>query len=199
MDIFFKILLIVLTFIWGSIPFGFILTKMYTGKNILVLGSGNIGSTNVCRVAGRRVSIYTQILDMLKGLIPVAIILYIQGVNTFFPDYYVYVIALSSIIGHDFSLFLKFNGGKGVNTTLGASILLAPIPVLVSVMVYYLVKLRFRYVSLGSILLAISLPITALFIYGESPVFYYLLSCTCLIIMRHIDNIRRLLKKEELQ
>ena len=199
MDIFFKILLIVLTFIWGSIPFGFILTKMYTGKNILVLGSGNIGSTNVCRVAGRRVSIYTQILDMLKGLIPVAIILYIQGVNTFFPDYYVYVIALSSIIGHDFSLFLKFNGGKGVNTTLGASILLAPIPVLVSVMVYYLVKLRFRYVSLGSILLAISLPITALFIYGGSYVFYYLLTCTCLIIIRHIENIKRLLRKQELR
>jgi len=199
MDIFLKILLLVLTFIWGSIPFGFILTKMYTGKNILVLGSGNIGSTNVCRVAGRRVSIYTQILDMLKGLIPVAIILYIQGVNTFFPDYYVYVIALSSIIGHDFSLFLKFNGGKGVNTTLGASILLAPIPVLVSVMVYYLVKLRFRYVSLGSILLAISLPITALFIYGGSYVFYYLLTCTCLIIIRHIENIKRLLRKQELR
>ncbi|MGB5989095.1 MAG: glycerol-3-phosphate 1-O-acyltransferase PlsY [Marinifilaceae bacterium] len=198
MYIFFEILFCVLVFIWGSIPFGFILTKRFTGRNILILGSGNIGSTNVCRVAGRRVSIYTQLLDMLKGLLPVAFLLYLNGANFHFTSFYVYIIALSSIVGHDFSIFLKFNGGKGVNTTLGASLLIVPIPVFISVIVYFIVKSKFKYVSLASILLAISLPISYFFIYGLNPTFYYLLICTFLIIFRHNNNIERLLNHREL-
>lgn len=197
MDIFYEIFFAVLVFIWGSIPFGLLLTKRYTGKNILTLGSGNIGSTNVCRVAGRRISIYTQLLDMLKGLLPIAIILLLNSANIHFSTYYIYIIALCSIMGHDFSIFLKFNGGKGVNTTLGASLLITPIPVFISVIVYFLMKWRFKYVSISSLLLAISLPISAFFIHGIGPIFYYLLICTLLIIVRHIDNIKRLLNYEE--
>lgn len=194
----YQILFVVLVFLWGSIPFGFILTKIYTGKNILTLGSGNIGSTNVCRVAGKLVSIYTQILDMLKGLLPVAIIFYMQGLNFYFPDYYVYLVALSSIIGHNFSVFLKFKGGKGVNTTLGASLLLAPIPVFISVFVYFIVKFLFKYVSLASLCLAMSLSITSLVIYGYCQISYYFICCTSLIIIRHKENIKRLFLKKEL-
>jgi len=199
MDINLQILIIVLTFIWGSIPFGYLLTKIFTGKNILKLGSGNIGSTNVCRIAGKRISICTQLLDMLKGLLPVGAFLYINKEYTNCPDYYVYIIAISSIIGHDYSLFLKFRGGKGVNTTLGASILIAPFPVLVSVLIYFITKWRFKYVSLGSIMLAITLPITSYIIYGLTPTFYYLLICTLLIIIRHKKNIHRLIHNKELQ
>lgn len=197
MNIFYEILFAVLVFLWGSIPFGFLLTKRYTGKNILRLGSGNIGSTNVCRVAGRRISIYTQVLDMSKGLFPVTIILLLNLFNIHFSSYYIYIIALSSIMGHDFSVFLGFRGGKGVNTTLGASLLISPIPVLISVLIYYMVKWKFKYVSIASLLLAISFPISAFFLYGSGSVFYYFLICTSLIILRHTDNIKRLLNYEE--
>jgi glycerol-3-phosphate acyltransferase PlsY len=135
---------------------------------------------------------------MLKGLLPVAIILLLNRRIVPFTSYYVYIIALIAILGHDFSMFLKFKGGKGVNTTLGASLLIAPIPVFISVIVYFIVKWKFKYVSIASILLAISLPISYFFIYGLSTTFYYLLICTFLIIFRHNNNIKRLLNHKEL-
>lgn len=198
MNIFFEIFACVLVFVWGSIPFGFLLTKKYTGRNILLLGSGNIGSTNVCRVAGRRISIYTQLLDMLKGLLPVAIFYSINGVVINLSSDYVYLIALSSILGHDFSLFLNFHGGKGVNTTLGASLILAPFTVLLSVLIYFLIKWKFKYVSLASISLALSLSVFSFIVYGLNIVFYYFIICTFLIVFRHIDNIKRLLNSNEI-
>lgn len=198
MNIFLEILACVLVFVWGSIPFGFLLTKKYTGMNILLLGSGNIGSTNVCRVAGKRISIYTQLLDMLKGLLPVAIFYLINGVVISLSSDYVYLIALSSILGHDFSLFLNFHGGKGVNTTLGASLILAPFTVLLSVLIYFLIKWKFKYVSLASISLALSLSILSFIMYGLNIVFYYFIICTSLIVFRHIDNIKRLLNSNEI-
>lgn len=198
MNIFFEIFACVLVFVWGSIPFGFLLTKKYTGRNILLLGSGNIGSTNVCRVAGRRISIYTQLLDMLKGLLPVAIFYLINDVVINLSSDYVYFIALSSILGHDFSLFLNFHGGKGVNTTLGASLILAPFIVLLSVLIYFLIKWKFKYVSLASISLALSLSVFSFIVYGLNIVFYYFIICTFLIVFRHIDNIKRLLNSNEI-
>ena len=131
-----EILILLLTYLWGSIPYGYLLTKHYTGKNILEWGSGNLGSTNVKRIAGTKISIITQLFDMLKGLLPVALFL-IFDISTSTP-YYIYMLALAAIIGHDFSLFLKFKGGKGVNTTLGASLLLAPNSVLISVAIYFI-------------------------------------------------------------
>ena len=124
---FFEISGLFVAYLLGAVPFGFILTKMSTGKNIMHEGSGNVGSTNVKRIAGRKISIYTQVLDMLKGLLPVAIFLLLDDkVTSGFHPYYVYGLAMAAIIGHDFSIYIRFRGGKGVNTTLGASFLLAP-------------------------------------------------------------------------
>lgn len=189
---------ILLSYLLGAIPFGYILTRYYTGKNILKIGSGNVGSTNVGRVAGKKIAIITQLLDMLKGLLPVAVYLYFFDDNKIDTEFFVYCIALAAIIGHDFSIFLKFKGGKGVNTTLGASVLLAPFSVFISVAIYFIVKWRLKYVSLGSIILAISLTITELLIHGLSSTFYYLFVCMTLIILLHRTNIKRLLNKEEL-
>lgn len=192
-----KIWYILIVYLWASIPYGYILTKLSTGKNIMEHGSGNIGSTNVKRIAGRNISIATQLLDMLKGLLPIVLL----KTNTSFLNsntLFVYIVAITCIIGHDFSIFLKFKGGKGVNTTLGASVLIAPYSVFLSVASYYIVKWKFKYVSLGSIVLAITLPISELIINGLSTNFYYLLICAALIILRHHENIKRLVTGKEL-
>ncbi len=187
-----------LSYLIGSIPFGYLVTRYATNKNILELGSGNIGSTNVGRVSGKKFSVITQVLDMTKGIIPVAVfICFIKG-RVVVPDYYVYLVALATIIGHDFSIYLKLKGGKGVNTTQGASVLLAPYSAFIAAAVFYLVKWRFKYSSIGSICLAISLPATELIIHGLTLSFYYLVVCMVLIIVRHRKNIDRLLNKREL-
>ncbi|MFA9389457.1 MAG: glycerol-3-phosphate 1-O-acyltransferase PlsY [Prolixibacteraceae bacterium] len=190
---------LVLTYLLGSIPFGYILTKAKTGKNILEAGSGNVGSTNVRRVAGKKIALYTQLLDMFKGLLPVALFLYFtkfQGMET--PGYFFYALALAAILGHNFSIFLKFKGGKGVNTTLGASLLLAPYSVFSAVLVYYVIKWRFKFVSLGSLCLGLTLPLVELILHRFSSTFYYLLICSLLIFLMHWKNILRLLQGNEL-
>jgi len=195
-----EILLILTAYIIGSIPFGYIFTRKYTGKSILELGSGNIGSTNVGRIAGKKIAVLTQACDMSKGLLPVALVYFLNIENFYhFEEYDFYLVALATILGHDFSLFLKLKGGKGVNTTLGASLLLAPFSVLLSVLIYLIVKWRYKYVSLGSICLAISLTISDLVVHEISFLFYYLLICSSLIIIKHIPNIKRLLNGTEYQ
>jgi len=198
MNIAFQIGFIVLSFLLGSIPFGFLVTRYATHQNIQELGSGNIGSANVKRVAGKKFSVITQLLDMAKGFIPVAVFIFFVNDRIVVPDWYVYLVALAAIIGHDFSIYLKFRGGKGVNTTQGASVLLAPWSAFIAAAIFYLVKWRFKYSSLGSIALAITLPVIEIFIRGITPTFYYLLVCMTLIILRHRGNIVRLRNKREL-
>jgi len=198
MRIEFEILLILIAYLLGSIPFGYIFTKKLTGKNIREMGSGNIGSTNVRRIAGPKVGLMTQLSDMLKGLFPVSVILLLQsGKICTFDEVFIYLVAFATILGHNFSVFLKFKGGKGVNTTLGASLLLSPFSVIASVLIYYIVKWRYSYVSLGSICLALTLPITGFLIHKISFVFYYLLICSLFILLRHIPNIKRLMEGTE--
>ena len=195
-----EITLILIAYLVGSIPFGFILTKKFVGKNILKFGSGNIGSTNVRRIAGRKVAILTQLCDMFKGLLPIGFIIFLQYYTSYtFDEFFIYAVALAVIVGHDFSIFLKFKGGKGVNTTLGASVLLIPISVFSAVLVYFLIKWRSKYVSLSSICLALTLSITELIIHKISYLFYYSLICSGLIIFMHHSNIRRLIKGTEIR
>ncbi len=198
MDLFLAIVFIFLSYLLGSIPVGYLLSKHFSGKNIMDHGSGNMGSTNVARVVGKKLALITQLLDMAKGLIPVATYLYITNCSQINPDFYIYLVALASIIGHDFSIFLRLKGGKGVNTTLGASVLIAPYSVFISVAIHYLVRWRFKYVSVGSIMLGISLPLIELILHGPNITFYYLLICMALIIFTHRSNIKRLLQKKEL-
>jgi glycerol-3-phosphate acyltransferase PlsY len=193
------ILPVFLAYIIGAIPFGYLLTKSYTGINILEQGSGNIGSTNVRRIAGKRISLQVQILDILKGFLPVTVILMTNKSGSIdFPDYYIFIIAFSTIIGHNFSVFLRFRGGKGVNTTLGATLLLAPFEVLCAVLIYFIVKWRFKYVSIGSISLAFTLPFTGIIFMEGIFLNIYLISCCCMILFRHLPNIKRLIAGSEL-
>lgn len=185
---------LIAAYLLGAIPVGYVLTKVVTGKNILEHGSGNIGSTNVKRIAGKRIALFTQLLDMLKGLLPVLLyVVFVPESNEFMK----YFVALAAIIGHDFSVFLWFKGGKGVNTTLGASILFSPVVVLISVVIYFIVKWRYKYVSVGSLALSIALPLFELIFNGVSNTFYYLIACMFLIVVLHHKNIYRLLHNSE--
>ncbi|MDR3653435.1 MAG: glycerol-3-phosphate 1-O-acyltransferase PlsY [Paludibacter sp.] len=196
----FEITLISLAYLLGSIPFGYIFTKKFAGKNIQEFGSGNIGSTNVRRVAGYKVALLTQLCDMMKGLLPIAAILLLRYYNVYvFDNYILYIVALAAILGHNFSVFLNFKGGKGVNTTLGASILLSPVTVLTSVLVYFFVKRISNYVSLGSICLAITLPVSEFILHSATLRFYYFVICSLLIIIMHLPNIVRLINGNEIK
>lgn len=200
MTIALEILLILVAYLVGSVPFGYIFTKKFTGENIRLLGSGNIGSTNVRRVAGLKVAIITQLCDMMKGLLPVAAILLLQYYDVYvFDKYILYIVGLAAILGHNFSIFLKFKGGKGVNTTLGASVLLGPISVLISVLVYFIVKLSSKYVSLGSIFLSITLPVSEFILHKTTHLFYYFVICSLFIVFMHRANIIRLINGTEIR
>jgi glycerol-3-phosphate acyltransferase PlsY len=197
---FLQVLLLLTCYLSGSVPFGYLLTRRTTGLNILEQGSKNIGSTNVTRIAGKKTGTIVQILDMAKGLIPVSLIYsgLKHGIISA-PDYFIFLSAFLTVIGHDFSLFLGFRGGKGVNTTLGATLILAPWAVLASVLVYFALKRLSGYVSAGSISLALTLFSSSLILYsGDIYLIVYVLAASALILVRHIPNLKRLLAGKEL-
>ncbi|MGL4520440.1 MAG: glycerol-3-phosphate 1-O-acyltransferase PlsY [Phocaeicola sp.] len=199
-----EIVLFVLAYLIGSIPVGYLLVRYATGQNIRELGSGNIGSTNVRRIAGRKLAAITQLLDMGKGVLPVAFYLYyrydpaVGYFQSILANPSIYGVAIAAILGHDFSIFLKFKGGKGVNTTLGASVLLAPLPIFIAVAVYFITKWLFKYVSLSSMALAISLVVGEFMVVGVTYTLYYLVVCMVLILLLHRTNMDRLLRNQEL-
>ena len=189
---------IILSFLCGSIPTGYILTKKYCGIDIRNEGSGNIGSTNVKRIVGRKMSILTQIGDIVKGLIPTTVALILCNYITLPIDknLYLSIIALASILGHDYTPFLSFNGGKGVNTTLGAFFPIAPVAVLSGVLVYFILHKLTKIVSIRSISLSLCIPIVSIIMRLEIETIIASTIASFLIIIRHKDNIKRLIAKE---
>ena len=199
MDIAIIVSTLVFAFLCGSIPAGYLIVKKTKGIDIRKHGSGNIGSTNVKRIAGRRAGIATQISDILKGVIPVTVALILGRVYSLpiGDDVFMSTTGLAAILGHDFTPFLKFNGGKGVNTSLGAFIIIAAFPTLIAAGIYFIIRASTRIVSLSSITAAVVLPIVTLG-FGMSPA---IIICSAiaglLLILRHKSNIARLLKGEE--
>lgn len=190
---------VILSFLFGSIPTGYLLAKKFYNIDIRTKGSGNIGSTNVKRIVGTKLSIITQIIDILKGLITVTFGLYFsQFIQTqISADTYISIIALTVILGHDFTPFLKFNGGKGVNTTIGAFFLLAPFPTLAGVLVYFALGLFIPIVSVRSISLGITIPLLCIVIkFPISIIISAILACI-LMLMRHKENIKRIIYHQE--
>lgn len=190
---------IILSFLCGSIPTGYILTKKYCGIDIRNEGSGNIGSTNVKRIVGRKMSILTQIGDIVKGLIPTTVALVLCNYITLPIDKNIYlsIVALAAILGHDYTPFLSFNGGKGVNTTLGAFFPIAPVSVLSGVLVYFALHKLTKIVSIRSISLSLCIPIVSIIMRLEIETIIASTIASFLIIIRHKDNIKRLIAKEE--
>ena len=184
---------LILSYLCGAIPFGFIIAKIFKHVDIRTIGSGNPGATNVYRTISKPLGILTLILDMLKGFIPVYFV-FLLGPSF---QWMVISVAFVTIIGHTFTIFLKFKGGKGVATACGAFLAINPLAVLICFIAFVIVLAIFRYVSLASIIAALMLPIS-LYIFNSLPdivVFSGLISL--LVIVRHISNIKRLLNGTE--
>ena len=181
----------------GSLPFGFIIGKL-KGIDIRTKGSGNIGATNVLRTFGKAYGIPCFFLDFLKGLLPVL------AVRHFLPELeYAHIAAVvGTVLGHVFTCFLKFKGGKGVSTTAGAIAGLAPLLVLVGAIVWFVTLKLSGFVSLGSIVAAIVIPLIAVTdFFGQQPIpevykgFFVVMGI--LVIFRHKANIARMIQGTE--
>jgi acyl phosphate:glycerol-3-phosphate acyltransferase len=183
------------SYLLGSIPFGFILVRIFRGQDVRETGSGNIGATNVAR-SSPALGVLTLVLDALKGLGAVAL------ARELFPGQNVLagMAAVFAIVGHMFPIWLKFRGGKGVATGLGSFVLLAPKSLLVTAGIFIAVVLIFRRVSLGSILAVGLFPLIAWLLhdFGGVPQMLALMGvASLLIIAKHHQNIRRLLAGTE--
>jgi len=188
-----------LSYLSGSIPFGYLLVRIFRGEDIRRSGSGNIGATNVSRKSPA-LGMATLVLDALKGFVPVAMALSVGRRRVDPPYVLAAAAAFFAILGHIFPLWLKFRGGKGVATGLGSWVGLAPKGVLVMVIVFVVMVAVFRYISLGSITAAAIFPAAARLLHDyhdRPPVLGFMAASSLLIIVKHHPNIRRLFARTE--
>ncbi|WP_207640956.1 glycerol-3-phosphate 1-O-acyltransferase PlsY [Clostridium lundense] len=193
------IITIIISFLCGSIPTGYLITKKFRGIDIRTKGSGNIGSTNVKRIVGTKLSIITQILDVLKGIVPVTLGIYLTNTMNLpvSADIYLSIIAIATVLGHDYSPFLAFKGGKGVNTTLGAFILIAPIPTLTGIAVHFILRLFTNIVSIRSIALGVTIPVMCIVMKSPTSTIITTTIACILMTFKHKDNLIRIVHNEE--
>lgn len=183
---------IALGLILGSLPSGVIAARTLAGVDIRRAGSGNIGAANVARTAGMKAGILVAVIDILKGVVPVLLGLW-AGVD----QSSLALIALAAVFGHDFSIFLSFKGGKGVATTLGVALVLAPLATVVALLLWIAIFAIFRYSSVASLVSLLVLPLGALL--TSSPPVYALalLALFLLAAGKHWENILRLAQGRE--
>ncbi|HET9915887.1 MAG TPA: glycerol-3-phosphate 1-O-acyltransferase PlsY [Candidatus Binatia bacterium] len=185
------IALIGFAYLLGSIPSGFVLGKL-SGVDVRQVGSGNVGATNVARAVGKRQGVLTLLADALKGMAPVAI-----GLWMHLPTEALAVVASAAFLGHLYPVFLRFSGGKGVATGLGALLIIAPLATILLVGVFLAVVFSTRLVSLSSIIAAALAPL-ALWLFFQPPAIVWLGAfLAAMIVWRHRGNIKRLLAGTE--
>jgi glycerol-3-phosphate acyltransferase PlsY len=188
-----------LGYLVGSIPSGYCVGRLLAGLDVRASGSGNIGATNVARLLGLRFGFVVLALDMAKGALPVALALFSWPDTSLVHAQAVSLVALATLLGSCYSLFLRFEGGKGVATASGISLVLWPIAALFAFLLFAAVAWRWRYVSLASLTAAVSLPLwLALFDYPGPYLGLGCLVALC-ISFRHRSNIRALLQGRELK
>jgi glycerol-3-phosphate acyltransferase PlsY len=196
------LLIAVAAYLLGSIPTGYLLVRLFRHEDIRSIGSGNIGATNVLRSGGKSLGAATFLLDVLKGMSSVwlgallgSLLLSNIPVRNLEA-----LAALFAVFGHMFPVWLGFHGGKGVATGFGVFLVAAPLGALAAITVFAIVLLLTRYVSVASILGAASFPVFAWFlVHGDRPPFFIAVQCAValLIILKHHQNIRRLLTGQE--
>ena len=185
-------------YLLGSIPFGVLFTRAFGGGDVRKSGSGNIGATNVARVAGPVPAILTLLFDIAKGALPV----WLAGRVSNESATWMMIAALAALLGHCFPVWLKFRGGKGVATAAGAFLVLCPAALLGSVILFLVVLFFWRYVSLASIAAAAAMPLLIYFVWAphHAPpliVTFGALAAAAVIIYKHDANIQRLVQGEE--
>ena len=176
-------------FLCGSIPFGLLLVKVAGKGDVREHGSGNIGATNVSRVGGKALGILTLLLDIAKGFLPVFI------AKAFgWGESALSLLAICAVLGHVFTPWLRFRGGKGVATALGTALAFRAAMVLPALGVFIVLLLVFRYVSLGSVMAALTLPLILAWKGAPAAVLVLWAGISLIVIVKHHENIRRLLK-----
>jgi len=188
----------IFAYLLGSIPWGLVLTRLCSSADIKRQGSGNIGATNVSRVAGPTLGLLTFTGDVLKGAVPVYLALRFalqnQGVN----DLFLSVVSLAAFFGHLYPLFMKFkSGGKGVATTAGCLVILAPLACLMALSAFIIFLLLSRRVSAGSLAAGIVLPIAVWFATNSWGITGAAATMSVFIFIRHTENIKRLIAGTE--
>ncbi len=185
-----------ISYLLGSISFSYLFTRLIKGVDIRDFGSGNAGATNTSRVLGKKLAVLVLILDGLKGAVAVGIGYLLSG-----SPLVMATSGLAAILGHNWPVFLRFRGGKGIATTFGVSLSLVPVPALVSVVLAIVVIAITRYVSLGSLISTSVLPFVILVfaIFQQMPYVYFwvALIMAALAIFQHRGNIQNLLKGTE--
>jgi len=182
------IVISILSYLMGSIPFGFILTKIFLKKDIRGIGSGNIGATNALRTGNKSLGYGTLFLDVIKAVIPV---IYVK-LN--YPDY-IFIASLCTFLGHIFPIWLKFKGGKGVATYIGILFSINLTIGFIFIAVWFFTFLISKYSSLSSLFGSLSVPIYLFFFTSQNLVFFLIMFI--LIFYTHRENVKRLKNKEE--
>jgi glycerol-3-phosphate acyltransferase PlsY len=180
---------LLVAYLVGGIPFGYLLVKLTTGQDVRTMGSGNIGATNVLRTTGRAVAMVTLLLDIGKGFFAVWLAARLTGESPLWMS----GAALTVMAGHAYPVFLKFKGGKAVASFIGAFVYLTPLPLAAVVLLFVVVVAATRYISMGSIIAAGSLPLAVWLIeHPPAPVLIAALLAGGFIVYRHRENIRRI-------
>lgn len=192
-------LLIILSYIMGSIPSGYIIVKKKLNKDVRDYGSGNIGATNVGRVAGKKVGKITAILDMLKAILPVVLtqILLANNILTTNRSLSLGLVALAAILGHNYTIFLKFKGGKGVATSAAAFMFIVPKAFIVTAIVFFGLKLFTKIVSIRSLTAAVVLCLSTWLLGYDKYLVISTFITAILCFWRHRANIKRLINGTE--
>lgn len=187
------ILIMIAIYLIAAIPTGVVIARLMGGEDVRQKGSGNIGATNVYRVAGKLAGVLTLVGDTLKGFLPLlAFKTWLEPTPTQLG-----IASAVAILGHCYPVYLKFKGGKGVATALGIFLVLSPKAVFFALIVFILTVAITRYISLGSVLAALSAPLVILLLNHQQPIFLATLFIAALVIWRHNSNIRRLLDGTE--
>jgi acyl phosphate:glycerol-3-phosphate acyltransferase len=190
--------LLVFAYLLGSIPWGIVLTRLFTSVDIRREGSGNIGATNVVRIAGPTLGVLTLMGDMLKGGIPVWIAGVLTTPNSFWGEIYISLVALAAFSGHLYPLFMRFKkGGKGVATAAGCFAVISPVAFMVAILVFIMCVCWLNIVAVASLAAAAVLPIAIWKATGSGVLTVCAVVTAILIYFRHTDNIKRLLKGTE--
>ncbi|HEY6182351.1 MAG TPA: glycerol-3-phosphate 1-O-acyltransferase PlsY [Terriglobales bacterium] len=195
--------ILISSYLLGSIPFGYILVLLFHGKDVRESGSGNIGATNVAR-SSPLLGFLTLLLDVGKGYAAVALGIFIYSSRNAPPtgegDVVIYatIAAIVAVLGHMFPVWLRFKGGKGVATALGSFALLAPKASWVAIGIFGVTLIIFRFVSLSSIISVASFPGLVWLLYGARSFVVILISiCSVMIVLKHHENVRRVIAGTE--
>ena len=179
----------IISYLMGSIPFGLILTKLFLNKDIREIGSGNIGATNVLRSGNKIIGYTTLIFDILKAVIPVIF------VKTYYTDF-LYLASLCAFLGHVFPVWLKFKGGKGVATYVGILFVINIYFGIIFALCWFVIFGITKFSSLSSLIASISIPIYLIVTSNFDEIFFFIVMFV-LIFFTHRENIKRLKNKEE--